>query len=66
MRLATISMIVRRFLAAMLLNGEEQWGAIAVMRVPSFAGLREFKTKTGMLFCTAGRMVAGCSTLAPK
>ncbi len=61
-----MSMIVSFFLAAMLLNGLAQGGAIAVILVPSFSALREFSTQTGMLFCTAGRIVAGCSTLAPK
>ena len=39
MRLATMSMMVRRFLAAMDLNGLRQCGASAVMRVPSFCGI---------------------------
>ena len=66
MRLATTSMMVSRFFAAMLLNGLAHFGAIAVIFVPSFSALREFSTHTGMLFCTAGRIVAGCSTFAPK
>ncbi len=59
-------MMVSRFFAAMHLNGLAHGGAIAVILVPSFSALREFSTHTGMLFCIAGRMVAGCSTFAPK
>ncbi len=44
MRLATMSMMVSRFLAAMLLKGEAQGAATAVMRVPSLPGLRELST----------------------
>src|ERR1039458_4005494 len=61
-----MSMIVSRFFAAMLLNGLAHGGAIAVILVPSFPALREFSTHTGMLFWTAGKIVAGCSPLAPK
>ena len=43
-----------------------QCGERAVMRVPSFEGLREFSTRIGIFFFTAGNMVAGCRTLAPK
>ena len=59
-------MIVSFFFAAILLNGLAHFAAIAVIFVPSFSGLREFNTHTGMLFCTAGKIVAGCSTFAPK
>ena len=66
MRLATMSMIVSLRFTAMDLNGLRQCGASEMMRVPSFSGLREFSTSTGMFFLTAGRIVAGCSTFAPK
>src|ERR1700733_14019322 len=59
MRLATTSMIVSLFLAAILLKGVAHFAAIAVIFVPSFSGFREFSTQTGMLFWTAGSMVAG-------
>src|SRR5258706_9084779 len=66
MRVATMSTMVIRFLAAMALKVLRLGGMRAVMRVPSFFGLREFSTSTGMFFCTAGSSVAGCNTLAPK
>ena len=40
--------------------------ASAVMSVPSPSGLRELRMRTGMLRSTAGRIVLGCSTFAPK
>jgi hypothetical protein len=66
MRLATTSMMVSFFLTAMHLKGLLQCGASEMMRVPSLVGFFEFSTSTGMFLRTAGRMVAGCSTLAPK
>ena len=66
MRVATISMMVMRFFAAMALNGFRQCVARARIRVPSLPGLREFSTSTGMFFCTAGSNVEGCRTFAPK
>ena len=59
-------MIVSRRFTAIDLKGLRQCGASEMIRVPSFSALREFSTKTGMFFFTAGRMVAGCSTFAPK
>ena len=38
----------------------------AVISVPGFSGRRELRMRTGMFFATAGRIVLGCSTLAPK
>src|SRR5438270_5087984 len=66
MRVATTSTTVMRFLAAMALNRLLVLGAVAVMRVPSHLGLREFRISTGIFFWMAGSSVAGCSTLAPK
>ena len=66
MRLATMSIMVSFLFTAMDLNGLLQCGATEMMRVPSLLGLRLLSTSTGMFFFTAGRMVAGCSTLAPK
>ena len=66
MRPATTSMMLSFFLTAMDLKGLLQWGASEMMRVPSHEGLRLLSTWTGMFFLTAGRMVAGCRTLAPK
>jgi len=34
--------------------------------VPVTSGRREFRIRTGMFFATAGRMVLGWSTFAPK
>ncbi len=36
------------------------------MRVPVPSGFRELKMNTGMPFRTAGAIVLGCSTFAPK
>src|ERR1700679_3930144 len=66
MRLATMSMMVSFFFAAMDLKGLAQGGGGAVILVASVSAWRELRTKTGMCFCTAGRMVAGCRTFAPK
>src|SRR2546430_16147373 len=66
MRVATTSTTVMRFLAAMALKMFLLLGAVAVMRVPSHLGLREFKISTGIFFCMAGSSVAGWSTLEPK
>ena len=38
----------------------------AVIIVPATSGRRELRMRTGMFFATAGRIVLGCSTLAPK
>ena len=37
-----------------------------VISVPAPSGLHELRMRTGMLRSTAGRIVLGCSTLAPK
>src|ERR1700743_555519 len=66
MRVATTPPTVIGFLAAMALKIFLLLGAVAVMRVPSFFGLREFRMSTGIFFWIAGSSVAGCSTLAPK
>src|SRR6476660_3072613 len=66
MRVATTSTTVMRFLAAMALKMFLLFGAVAVIRVPSHLGFREFKINTGIFFWMAGSSVAGCSTLAPK
>src|SRR5436309_13877657 len=66
MRVATTSTTVMRFLVAIALKRFLLLGAVAVMRVPSFLGLREFRINTGMFFRMAGSKVAGWSTLAPK
>ncbi len=36
------------------------------MSVPVESGRRALRIRTGMLCATAGRIVAGCSTFAPK
>ena len=38
----------------------------AVMRVPGPSGRREFRIRTGMARASAGWIVFGCSTFAPK
>ena len=40
--------------------------ASAVIMVPATSGRREFRMRTGISLATAGRIVLGCSTLAPK
>src|SRR6201984_705002 len=51
MRVATTSTTVMRFLAAMALKRFLLLGAVAVIRVPSFFGLRELRMSTGIFFC---------------
>ncbi len=41
-------------------------GELPVMSVPVPPNLRLFRIRTGMALATAGRIVLGCSTLAPK
>ncbi len=65
-RVATMSTTVMRFFAAMALNVFLLFGAVAVIRVPSFLGLRALRINTGIFFWMAGSSVAGCSTFAPK
>ena len=38
----------------------------AVIIVPATSGRRELRMRTGMFLATAGRIVLGCSTFAPK
>src|SRR5687767_15763876 len=38
----------------------------AVISVPAPSGFHEFRMRTGMFRSTAGRIVLGCSTFAPK
>ncbi len=66
LRAAATSTRLMRFLTAMALKALRHAGAVACTHVPSHCGLREFRTYTGMLRCTAGSTVAGCRTLAPK
>ena len=54
------------FLKAMARGSPSTPRASRVMSVPGAAGLSEFRMRTGMPFSTAGLMVAGCRTLAPK
>src|SRR5262249_49837879 len=57
MRVATTSTTVIRFLAAMALKRFLLLGAVAVIRVPSHFGLREFRISTGMFLPMAGSRV---------
>ena len=51
---------------AMDLTAAFDFGGSPTIRVPVDCGRFEFSTITGMFFSTAGRMVLGCSTFAPK
>ena len=59
-------MTVIPFLNAMARGSGVSSPAPAAIRVPGAEGLSVLRMKTGMPRSTAGLMVAGCSTLAPK
>ena len=54
------------FLKAMARGSPSLPRTSRVMRVPGAAGFSELRIRTGMPFSTAGLMVAGWRTLAPK
>jgi len=54
------------FLLAIDFTETFDWGGFATTRVPVEFGRREFNTTTGIFFWTAGRIVLGCNTFAPK
>ena len=66
MRLDVMSMTVTSRLQASPVSGVPSAAARAVINVPAPSGFRELRMRTGMLRSTAGRIVLGCSTLAPK
>ena len=55
MRLATMSMMVSFFLAAMDLKGLAQGGAMAVILVPSFSALRRVEDADGDVLLHGGK-----------
>ena len=66
MRVEVMSITVTSRLQARAVSWPSGWRASAVISVPVFSGRREFRMRTGMFFATAGRIVLGCSTFAPK
>jgi hypothetical protein len=54
------------FLKAMARGSPSEPPASRVMRVPGAVGFIEFRMRTGIPFSTAGRILAGWRTLAPK
>ena len=66
MRVDVMSTTVTPFFAATAVSGRSLGGRSAVMSVPRALARFEFRMRTGMLRATAGWMVAGCRTLAPK
>ena len=66
MRLDVMSTTVTSRLQAKAVTGVPSGVPAAVMTLPVPSGLRELRMRTGMSCSTAGRIVAGCSTLAPK
>jgi hypothetical protein len=65
-RVEAMSMRVTPRLQAMAVRPCTLPAAACVMRDPARCGALEFRIRTGMPDDTAGRMVLGCSTLAPK
>ena len=59
-------MTVTSRLLASPVSGVAVWRGCAVMSVPAPSGFHELRMRTGMLRSTAGRIVLGCSTFAPK
>ena len=66
MRLDLMSTTVRSRLQASAVTGVPFSGRSAVMSVPLPSGRRELRILTGIDRSTAGRIVLGCNTLAPK
>ena len=61
-----MSITVTSRLHAIARSGRSATGARAVMSVPGSPGRRAFTMRTGIPRATAGRIVLGCSTFAPK
>ncbi len=66
MRVDVMSTTVTCFLEASAVSVPSLGGRSAVISVPGASARFELRMRTGMLRATAGWMVAGCSTLAPK
>src|ERR1041385_1418923 len=66
MRLEVMSTTVTSRLHASAVSGIEFGDGSAVIIVPAPSGFLELRMRTGILRSTAGRIVLGCSTLAPK
>ncbi len=65
-RVDVISTIVTPRLQATAASGRASSVGCDAISVPGASGLRLFRMRTGMSLPTAGRMVLGCRTLAPK
>ena len=61
-----MSITVTSRLHAMAVSCPEAGAPFDVIIVPAFSGRRELRMRTGMFFDTAGRIVLGWSTFAPK
>ena len=66
MRVEAMSIRVRPRLQAIAAGPPSPASTVRVMRVPGASGRWELRMRTGMPSPTAGRIVAGCRTLAPK
>ncbi len=66
MRVEAMSTRVRPRLQAIAAGPPSPLSTERVTRVPGASGRCEFRMRTGMSRATAGRMVLGCRTLAPK
>jgi hypothetical protein len=61
-----MSTTVTSRLHASAVNGVDPGGGSAVIIVPAASAFLELRMRTGILRSTAGRIVLGCSTFAPK
>ena len=66
MRVEAMSIRVRPRLQAIAAGPPSPPSTVRVISVPGASGRCEFRMRTGMPRRTAGRIVLGCSTLAPK
>ena len=66
MRVEVMSITVTSRLHASAVSLPSDGCASAAMSVPGRFGCREFRMRTGMFLETAGRIVLGWSTFAPK
>ena len=61
-----MSITVTSRLQANAVTGVPSGAGVPVMTLPVPSGRRELRIRTGISCSTAGRIVDGCSTLAPK
>src|SRR5688500_15790601 len=66
MRVEVMLTTVTPFFDATAVSGRSAFGRSPVISVPRACARCEFRIRTGMLRATAGWMVEGCSTFAPK